>query len=66
MASHDPMHNKNDGNNKIGSHLESLSHSEALTKIEENYFFSRGCLDDEQILQKVNKIILLIIHLLVN
>lgn len=57
MAAHDPMNNnnnnKNDGN-KIGSHLESLSHSTALTKVEENYFFSRGTLDDEQILQKMN------------
>lgn len=55
MALHDPIHNNKNDANKIGSHLETLSHSTALTKVEENYFFSRGSLDDEQILQKWNR-----------
>lgn len=55
MAEHDPLSVKNDLQ-KIGSHLEPLTHATALTKVEEHYFFSRGTLDEDSLIQKIQEL----------
>lgn len=55
MAAYDPLHNKMNPD-KIGSHLEQLSHATALTKVEEHYFFSRGTLDEDSLLHKIKEL----------
>lgn len=55
MASNDPISLKK-GSNQSGSHLEPLTHTTALTKVEEHYFFSRGTLDEEALLHKIKQL----------